>query len=474
MLKRLILVLCLALAAFAQEPQAPAKPEPVPPPQVQSQAKTQPQATMTVEHRMTKAEAEELFRSVDEILAFVSRDTGLPIKHTVKRKMVSRDEVEKFLNKRMDEDEDRQRLEKSSVTLKKLGLLPRNFDLGPFLVALLKEQVAGYYDPKTKTVNLLDWIDAESQKSVLAHELTHALQDQNYDMLKWMGDDKKKPKTAQEQFDEDEQHNARQAVLEGQAMISLMDYMMAPQGVRITDVPQLADAMRSGMTAEVPNSPTFSKAPLFLRETMIFPYSQGLDFELKVLLKRGTGPAFTGVLQKPPVTTRQIMEPDTYMAGEVIKPLPVADIDAALGKQFVRHDEGGIGEFDIYEMVKDWINLRSAEAISPAWRGAYYFTYRPKGQEKSNVPVSLVWMSRWQSPEKARQFADLYGQGIAKRYQKAQLKKGLAEDGTAEWTTEEGPVYMTLKGDLVFVSESMDEEAMQRAKEAAFKAVEGK
>ena len=72
------------------------------------------------------------------------------------------------------------------LVLKKFGLLPRDFDLGKFLVVLLKEQVAGYYDPKTKTVNLLDWLGADQQKPVLAHELTHALQDQSFNLDKYM------------------------------------------------------------------------------------------------------------------------------------------------------------------------------------------------------------------------------------------------------------------------------------------------
>src|SRR5207253_11127464 len=86
----------------------------------------------------------------------------------------------------MAEDEDAQRLRRSELVLKKFGLLPRDFNLQRFLLALLREQVAGYYDPKTKTVNLLNWFDAEQQKPVLAHELTHALQDQSFGLEKWM------------------------------------------------------------------------------------------------------------------------------------------------------------------------------------------------------------------------------------------------------------------------------------------------
>src|ERR1039458_1663228 len=106
-------------------------------------------------------EAKELFRSVDEILQFASEDTGLPIKHKVKRRLTKRDEVQSYIQKSMKDDKDAKRLERSSAVLKKFGLLPRNFDLGTFLVTMLREQVAGYYDEKTKTVNLLNWLDSD-------------------------------------------------------------------------------------------------------------------------------------------------------------------------------------------------------------------------------------------------------------------------------------------------------------------------
>ena len=156
--------LLLTLAAAAQT----GSPRPTPSPSADAQ-------------KISPQQAEELFRSVDDILHFSSQDTGLPIKHEVKRKLVNRDQVESFVMKHTTEDEDAKRLRRSELVLKKFGLLPRDFDLSKFLVALLKEQVAGFYDPKTKTVNLLDWVTPEQQKPVLAHELTHALQDQSFE-----------------------------------------------------------------------------------------------------------------------------------------------------------------------------------------------------------------------------------------------------------------------------------------------------
>src|SRR6202050_5148194 len=141
------------------------------------------------EQKISPKEAEELFHDVDKILEFASKDSGLPIKHEVKRQLVSRDEVVAYLEKSMAEDKDAQRLRRSELVLKKFGLLPREFDLQSFLLALLREQVAGYYDSKTKTVNLLDWLEAEQKRSVLAHRLKHTLPAPSFDLENWLKSD---------------------------------------------------------------------------------------------------------------------------------------------------------------------------------------------------------------------------------------------------------------------------------------------
>ena len=110
----------------------------------------------------------------------------------------------------------------------------RDFDLKPFLLSLLTEQIAGYYDEKTKTVNLLNWIEPDDQKPVLAHELTHALQDQKVGLEKWSDSGfKGTSKTASEDAERiavDEKETARQAVAcEGQAMVVFVG-LWAAQG----------------------------------------------------------------------------------------------------------------------------------------------------------------------------------------------------------------------------------------------------
>src|SRR5260370_10047673 len=184
----LTLVSLLSCLALAQEPASPSpqpppatvqKPEPPIPPEP-ADTKSEPQS------KITPQQAQQLFRDVDTILDFASKDTALPVKHGIKRRLTSREEVVSYLQKTMAEDKDVQRLKRTELVLKKFGLLPKDFNLQSFLVGLLEEQVAGYYDSKTKTVNLLDWVEPDLQRPVLAHELTHALQDQSFSLDKWL------------------------------------------------------------------------------------------------------------------------------------------------------------------------------------------------------------------------------------------------------------------------------------------------
>ncbi len=245
----------------------------------------------TQEQKISPQEAEKLFRSVDEILGFASKDTLFPIKREVKRQLVSRDEVADYVTKHNSEDEDAKRLRRAELVLKKFGLLPRDFDLGKFLVVLLKEQVAGYYDPKTKTVNLLDWLGAEQQKPVLAHELTHALQDQSFNLEKYMkpGDtdlDTKKDITWQD-IANDEISSTRQAVVEGQAMVVLVDYMLAPMGKSLQDSPPVVDALKQGMLVGTADAVQFQNAQIYKKEALTFTYRYRIDFLSDMLAKGG-------------------------------------------------------------------------------------------------------------------------------------------------------------------------------------------
>jgi len=441
-------------------------------------AQNPPSAETTVSPK----EAKELFRSVDEILQFASQDTDLPIKHKVKRRLTQRDEVQSYIEKSMKDDKDAKRLERSSAVLKKFGLLPRNFDLPTFLVAMLREQVAGYYDVKTKTVNLLNWVDLEQQKPVLAHELTHALQDQSFGIEKWMKGstqhaENKQNVPSQSDIETDEEESARQAVVEGQAMVVLLDYSLAPTGKTMLDAPQIVEALKQGMLEGSADSPAFRDAPIFLKEELTFPYRYGLDFTGALLQAGGRELAYAGAFKDPPKTTREIMEPKTYLAHEKLEPLKMIDM-ANDFKNYDPFDIGAMGEFDVDILVEQYAGRDEASAIYPEWRGGYYFAGKPKADKSTDksAPIGVLYVSRWSSAAKAAEFAAVYAKSLAQRYQKRQalgIDGKVAEDappvdswrtlrGRHAWLTEEGVVVIEVRGDAVLISESLDDDTTKR------------
>jgi len=466
-----------------------ATPTPANPNQDQKPAGGDASATKP-EVKITPRQAEELFHSVDEIQAFDSKTTGLTIKKQVKRRLTSRDEVVGYLTKHM-KDEDVKRLQRSELVLKKFGLLPRDFDLEKLLVSLLREQIAGYYDPKTKTVNLLDWVPMEEQEPVMAHELTHALQDQTVGLDKWMkkgekdlGEIRKDP--TPEDIENDEIDSAREAVVEGQAETAMLQYELAPVGRSITDSPDLVDTMEEQMASGTDDSKVFKDAPIFLRESLTFPYSYGMRFVVKLLATGGKEKAFAGVLENPPHTTRQIMQPETYLAGEVIEPMRVPEFKRDF-KDYVKFDIGAMGEFDVAVLIEQYAGKELSKRLYPEWRGGYYYAAQVKGN--TAAPLGLFYVSRWSSAEKAAEFAGIYARSLEKRYKKAEeIKVAAAGEGVGQsaepepkrkvelllgrhaWNTEEGTVVIEEHGDTVVVSESLDAATTETLEKEVFAA----
>src|SRR6266699_263090 len=292
----LIFTLLVTPLGFAQEPTNHA--------QQRSESPAEPSADQSAEKpetKITAQQAEQLFRDVDTILDFASKDTSLSKKHDVKRRLASRDEVVSYLKKNMAEDKDVQRLRRTELVLKKFGLLPKDFDLQTFLVSLLEEQVAGYYDSKTKTVNLLDWVLPDLQRPVLAHELTHALQDQSFGLDKWLKKgaedlDTKKNLTT-EDITKDENCEAQEAVAEGQAMVVLVDYMLVPMHRTVADAPEGVDMLNEGMASGTSDSVQYKNAPIFMKEALTFPYRYGVEFEAALLRAQGKEKAFVATFE---------------------------------------------------------------------------------------------------------------------------------------------------------------------------------
>ena len=466
----LALLLCLLPgAAFGQTvSQPPDQPKPAPgigasvqdkPAPVQPAAPTEPQTPIT------KSQAKELFRSVDEILDFVSHDTGLPIRHKVKRKLITREQVERYVAKNLANDKDAKRLEREQLVLEKFGMIPRGYDLHGEYLRLLGEQVAAYYDSRTKTVNLLDWVQPELQRPVLAHELTHALQDQAVGLTKWLragGKDGGSLPDQQEQVVEEAQA-ARENVTEGQAMLAMLDYTLAPAGLDVLKAPDIVDAMRASMTTGT-DLPVMAAAPIYLRESLYMPYTFGLDFERELLKKRSTQGAYAGALEHPPADTLQVMRPETYLDNQTVQPLTILDLDRLIAPEYERYDFGGIGAFDVYLMSRQYDPQGDANRFYPHWRGGYYLAAHPKSAPKNEV--ALIFLSRWESPDAAKAFAHFYSAYVPTRYElKDAGMVGSVDSGdqTITWDVgHQGKVVIQVHENDVLVLESLDQAARVR------------
>jgi hypothetical protein len=449
---------CLAgLTAAPAQQQAPATTSP----------QTQTPSPAKGETHITPAQAQQLFSLVDELLKFSSQETGLPIKNTVKRQLTTRAAVESYLLEKFNEDQGAKRLQRGEIVLKKFGLLDRDFALRPFLLALLKEQIEAYYDSKTKTVNLLDWVDIEEQKPVLAHELTHALQDQHSNLDKWSDQTPADVSTDAagdtDHLAKDEMDTAREAVAEGQATAVMMDYILKPMGKSLVKDPEIMDLVKQQMSASE-NTPILARAPLLLSESLLFPYREGLSFEQDVWMDQGQAAAFAGALDHPPTSSWEILNPREYEKRHIPAVPLLPDIHPLVDKLYKPYDIGQVGQLDLHILTEIYSGEAAARDLTPAWDGGLYWAGQrlsaktPEEQANTNS-LALFYLSVWKNTASAQTFAQIYSNNLGRKY--SGLKPDPAAQRTAppsvdeqDFTTSEGPVVITTRGNLVFVAES--------------------
>jgi hypothetical protein len=463
----------------AQQPPAATAPPVAAAPQAQL---APPQAA----GKITPEQARQLFALVDTLIKFSSDETGLPIKSTVKRQITSRAAVESYLKQKFDEDESARRMQRSEIVLKKFGLLDRDFALKPFLLALLKEQIEAYYDSKTKTVFMLDWVDIEEQKPVLAHELTHALQDQHSDLEKWSDqtpDDVSLNSPGDtDHLAKDELDTARQAVAEGQATAVMMDYILKPMGKSLVKDPEIMDFVRRQMSASE-DSPVLARAPLLLSESLLFPYREGLSFEQDVWMDQGQAAAFAGTLDRPPTSSWEILNPREYEKRHVPAVPLLPNIHPLVDKLYKPYDIGQIGQLDVHILTELFGGDRAARDLTPAWDGGLYWagqrlSAKTPDEQASTNSIALFYLSVWKNTASAQAFARMYADELGRKYSGVKLENSVEVENSARpstgykvfppsadavsnisdqeqvYSTNEGPVIITTRGKLVFVAES--------------------
>ncbi|MGA2649695.1 MAG: hypothetical protein ABSF28_04200 [Terracidiphilus sp.] len=459
----LAVAVCIgAAAAGAQKSPAPVPQPPAPSSGDQSSNSTAPT-------HITPEQAKQLFSLVDELLKFSSQETGLPVKSDVKRQITSKAAVEAYLKEKFNEDEGSKRLQRGEIVLKKFGLLDHDFALKPFLLALLDEQIEAYYDSKTKTVNMLDWISIDEQKPVLAHELTHALQDQHADLEKWNDqtpDDVSLNASGDaDHLTKDEMDTARDAVAEGQATAVMMDYILKPMGKSLIKDPEVMDTVKQLMNSS-DSSPVMSRAPILLSESLIFPYKEGLSFEQDVWMDQGQAAAFAGALDRPPTSSWEILNPREYEKKHVPSVPILPDIHPLVDTLYKPYDIGQVGQLDLRILAEIFGGEGASRDLTPAWNGGIYWAgqrldAKTPAAQASTKSLALFYLSSWKNEASAQIFAHLYADNLGRKY--SGLKPDLAAQRTTPagvqeqvFSTAEGPVLITTRGKLVFVAESFD------------------
>ncbi len=355
----------------------------------------------------------------------------LSILKAVKSGAQSRTDIERMIIKNLDADTTPAEMHAAEVLLRAFGLAPKEFAYRAFLIKLLTEQVAGYYDPKAQQFYLADWIELEGQKPVMAHELTHALQDQHFNLKRF----EKWPKG------DSDAELATHALIEGDATLAMTLYMAKN--------PLVALAFIRSLGAQEAASEQFRQAPRALRESLLFPYEQGSAWATQ-LYKRGGWEMVSQAFTKLPQSSEQILHPEKYFAYEAPQKLTLPDFKPTLGPSWKRIDYDVNGEWGCFLILDEFLNDQAeSKQASAGWGGdrfALYETGKPN-------EFFIAQLTAWDSPADAKEFFDAYAKRISKRY--SDVKEVKASGEHIEWETSSGGAALELRGSRIAIVEGV-------------------
>jgi len=336
---------------------------------------------------------------VPAILAQLTEITGMKLHHPVPCAFITKDDVNKFLKDRVKEVAKPDEIRAEELTLKKFGFVPADFDLAKNTVDLLTEQAAAFYDYNKKKLFLTESTSTESQEPVLAHELAHALADQNYNLAKFIRQGRKS----------DDGSTARLAVMEGQATWLMSEFLARKSGQSLKTSPAMVEAMSKLSDSSGGQYPVFENEPLYLRETLVFPYTKGMLFQNAVIQRDGRQ-GFGEVFDHPPVSTQQIMQPDAYFKGT--KPTDPKLPDPKLPRGYKSLVGGTLGELEHRILLAQYLDAAAADEIAPHWRGCNFELL----EDKKAGRVTLLYAAEWDSEDVARRYFEAYRQVMKKKW----------------------------------------------------------
>jgi hypothetical protein len=322
----------------------------------------------------------------------LEKTVGLEFKTPPKFEARSRDDVRQFLERRFAEDLPDEELRGTERAYKRFGMLPDTLDLKKFMLALLTEQIAGYYDPSTKVLYIVQGASDEMVSITLAHELVHALQDQHFNL-----------DSLQKVRNRNDRQVAAQAVIEGQATLEQISSMIGG-GNSLSNLPGGWDRVRELIRDGQNSMPVFAGAPILIQETLLFPYLSGAEF-MKGFKEKNPGKV---VFSDMPVSTEQVMHEDRFFISRdepTTVTLPVPD-----GARAVY--ENDLGEFEtrlfLFQHLKD---RDTAYRGAAGWDGDRFLSYQTARGD------ALVWVSVWDTSIDAAEFYDIMDTALLKRFE---------------------------------------------------------
>ena len=313
--------------------------------------------------------------SVEQVAHRLEKVRKLRFERIPPVRTVSADEAREEGLAELDDEYPEKRRAADEQILTLLGLLPDGSDVRELAGTVFGEEVAGFYDDKTKEMTLVEGASGGTAGEItLAHELTHALEDQHFGLEQESG--------------LDDERTAHTALVEGTATVAMADYagryLTGGFATRDDFLDQLALTDLLGSS---------SNLPPYMQHSLLFPYAAGARFVDAI----GTwGPANAALRGKGPASTEQILHPAKYRAGE--RPLPVAR-GPAPGPGWKRAAHGTIGEFDTAEIIRTSDSPLRASRAADGWGGGRYDLWQRDGKNL----LDLAW--RWDTQRDAAEFA---------------------------------------------------------------------
>jgi hypothetical protein len=370
-----------------------------------------------------------VMRYMDAFEALLPSMRKLPFKRDVKGHFTPRKELRGIMEKLIAEEVKPDEFRADELAMKALGLVPADFDLKQAMIGLMTDEVAGFYDPKAETMHLIHEelappkpkgakgpgllgrlfggadkpaFDKDQNRMVLAHELTHALADQHFDL------DRLREATE----GDGDRELALMALVEGEAVLTMMGAAAGDwDGTATAQLParQLSFMMNMmGPMMTSGSSKALREAPPVISETLIFPYAQGVVFAAH-LTNDGGWAALDAAYAKPPLSTEQVMHPEKYADGTKVDPPTALDPgELKPGGGWKELDRDVVGELVTAIMLRG----HGGRAAAAGWDGDTAAVF-----EGADGKLGLVWVSTWDTEQDAREFARGYAGFQARKFQ---------------------------------------------------------